>query len=98
VGAGCQPTSTGLPWVVMPHAHNTGSALAPGCIRKWEPSKNRYSSSTCARSRDFQASNSSLTSWQMRLTVDFDNAASGLSTSPSAASTSRTLRPRTTPR
>jgi hypothetical protein len=38
-----------------------------------------------------------LIAWQMRLTVDFDRAASGPSTSASAASTSRTLRPRTNP-
>jgi hypothetical protein len=81
----------------MPQAHSTGSAGAPGCIRKCEPSRNRYSSSIPPRSRVFQASNSSLIAWQIRLTVDFDRAASGPSTSPKAASTSRVDRPRTNP-
>jgi hypothetical protein len=38
-----------------------------------------------------------LIAWHTRLTVDLDSAASGPSASPSAASTSRTLRPRTNP-
>jgi hypothetical protein len=42
-------------------------------------------------------SNSSLIARQMRLTVDFDRAASGPSASPKAASTSRVDRPRTNP-
>jgi hypothetical protein len=83
--------------VVIPQAHSTGSAGASGCILKWDPSRNRYSSSIPDKSRVFQASNSSLIAWQMRLTVDFDSAASGPSASASAASTSRTLRPRTNP-
>jgi hypothetical protein len=33
--------NTGLPSVVMPHPTSTGSARAPGCILKQEPSRNR---------------------------------------------------------
>ncbi len=39
--AGARPTKTGLPLVSMPHAASTGSALAPSCILKWLPSRNK---------------------------------------------------------
>jgi hypothetical protein len=96
-GARRQPDQHRAALAGDPQAASTGSAGAPGCMRKWEPSKNRYSSSTSCRSRCFQASNSSLIAWQMRLTVDFERAASGPSASARAASTSRTDRPRTNP-
>ena len=41
---GASPTSTGLPQVVVPR--RIGSARAPGGIRKWDPSRYRYASST----------------------------------------------------
>ena len=63
--------------VVIPQATSTGSALAPWWYLKWLPSRNRYSSSTSARSRRLKASNSSLIAWQTRLTVDFETVASG---------------------
>jgi hypothetical protein len=38
---GSRPNNTGLPAAVMPQATSTGSAGAPGCIRKKLPSANR---------------------------------------------------------
>jgi hypothetical protein len=87
--AGVRPTNTGLPSVSMPQAARTGSAGAPGCVLKWLASRNRWSSRTPDKSRVVQAWNSSQIRWQMRLTVDFDRAASAPSTSAKEASMSR---------
>ena len=38
---GASATNTGLPSVVMAQAASTGSARAPSCILKQDPSKNR---------------------------------------------------------
>ena len=38
---GASATNTGLPSVVMAQAASTGSARAPACILKQDPSKNR---------------------------------------------------------
>ncbi len=65
--------------------------------RKWDPSKNRYSSEMSDKSRVFQASKSTLMASQTRLTVDLDRAASAPRASARVASTSRTDRPRTNP-
>ena len=42
-------------------------------MRKWDPSKNRYSSEMSDKSRVFQASKSTLMASQTRLTVDLDS-------------------------
>jgi hypothetical protein len=56
VGAGCQPDQQRTALDCQAQAHSTGSARAPGCIREWDPSRNRYSSSIPPRSQCFQAS------------------------------------------
>jgi hypothetical protein len=44
-----RPTNTAGPSLVIPQATSTGSARAPSCMRKWLPSKKRYSSGAAPR-------------------------------------------------
>lgn len=95
-GARLQAEQVGLAGRGETPATSTGSADAPGCIRKWLPSRERYSSSIGDRSAAV-AVELGLDHLQMRLAMERETVACGPSASAGLASTSRTEGPRTKP-